>query len=305
MAFTLPPLPSSQKSATAALATNTTAAAALANIALVIPQTARPTATKGYQPLNKAGTNGIHDYSLAQATPLLFHYEDENDVNLESDITDHPVEDNSAVVDQIAIKPEVVTVKGFIGELNDVLPDFLQPLQDVVNNLVAVNSYEPALSISARQKLVLAQYAYQSAASLKNSAVSAWSSITQGDGNELAEGSGAFTVGATRVQSLQQKMFQQFYGYWNSRTLFNVQTPWAIFTNMAIKSVRANQGSDTRMISSFDVTFKKIRTARTKVTTTDTISVGRTATQSSSLVPLGTSSGVPGSSLGSNITAVV
>ena len=41
----------------------------------------------------------------------------EDEVNLESDITDHYVEDNTAVQDQVSLKPEEVTVHGLVGEL--------------------------------------------------------------------------------------------------------------------------------------------------------------------------------------------
>lgn len=286
------------------LATGVTAATALSNIALVIPQSSNPSTTKGYQPLKPQGTNGITDNALPLSDALIFHFEDNNNVNLKSDITDHYVEDNSSVVDQIAVKPEMVTVKGFIGELNNVKPAVVQALQDVANNLVLVNSYAPAMSVTALQRIAQADFAYQSAKSIANSAVSAWSSITQGSGSQVAAGSGVFTVGSSRIQNLQQKMFQQFYGYWRNRTLFNVQTPWAVFTNMAIDEVVANQDGDTRVISSFDVTFKKIRTATTRTTRTTTLGSGRNALQSAALAALGSSSGVPGSSLGSSLAGV-
>lgn len=276
------------------------AAASLASLALVIPMTDDPSMTVGYQPLNALDSDGDVTPGLPLPTALLFHYEGENNVSLESDITDHFVEDNSSVVDQIGLKPEIVTVTGFIGELNDVLPKPLKILQTIANNLLLVNSYQPQLSITALNALNQATLIYDSAISIKNSAVSAWSSITGETGEELSSGTGVFQAGA--VQSKQQLMFQQFYGYWTNRVLFNVQTPWAVFTKMAIKNVRAVQDAETRMITSFEVTFKKIRVASTTVEGLTSLAVGRAATQAAVLTTLGTSSGIPGISLGAGLS---
>src|SRR6185312_8744514 len=96
------------------LASITTAATALSNLILVNPQK-----TIGYQPQNAPSNNG----QTAQLGPsLLFHYEGEQTASLESDITDHYIENNTAIQDQIALKPVIITTHGFIGELNDIPP---------------------------------------------------------------------------------------------------------------------------------------------------------------------------------------
>lgn len=285
------------------LVTNATAASSvLSSLALVIPLSSNPGATKGYQPLSPLDSNGKIDPTLTQPTALLFHYEGDNSVGLKSDITDHFVEDNTAVEDQIALRPEIVSVTGFIGELNNVLPTALQVLQNIANNLLLVESYQPALTVTALVKLNQAKLLYDSAKSVANSAVAAWSSLAS-SADQIGT-TGTFTVGSSAfLQNKQQAMFQQLYGYWYNRVLFNVQTPWAIFTNMAIDSMDPTQDETTRMITSFKINFKKIRTASSQTTSTN-LSAGRTQTQSSSLVNLGTTSGIAGSSLGSGIAAI-
>lgn len=301
-----------------------TAAQSLASLALAIPISSQPGATKGYQPIgNLPSTSAVSgDSSLLNLassaissllsftslpTPLIFHYEGENTGTFESDITDHYVEDNTTIVDQVGIRPEQITVSGFIGELNNVLPAALQALQTIANNLLVVDAYQPQVGITAQQQLNQATLLYESANSIANSAVAAWGSIATafGAGSEVVTNSGTFTVGSSIVQDLQQTMFQQFYGYWYNRTLFNIQTPWAIFTNMVIKTLRPVQDAETRMITNFEVTFKKIRTAQSLVTgPSSLISVGRANTQSADSVQNGITSGVPGSDLGSSLTAV-
>lgn len=248
----------------------------LYNLALVIPGQNR-----GYQPTNPAWSQA--------PPPLLFHYEGENIAELVSDITDHFVEDNTAIQDQIALRPEMVQVHGFIGELNDISPLPLSPLVQSVGELGLVSGFLPEISISAQHALNLAQQAYQSAANSVNSAVSAWSSLLSGP---ATVGSSGITPGA-QGQNKQQVMFQQFYGYWRSRSLFTVQTPWAIYDNMAIQSLRAVQDESTRMITDFHVIFKKIRFASLNQTPNLALA-GRASDQAASLLDQGTVNPGPG-----------
>ena len=252
----------------------------LSNVALVIPGK-----NQGYQPFNPAWKD----------TPpaLLFHYEDENRVELQSDITDHFVENNTAIQDQISLKPERVTVRGFIGELNDIPPKSVLSVFKTVAKLPIITDLSPKTSISAQLAYNQAFQAYQTAASLKNSAVSAWSSINGNNGvnaigsNGLGTSFDPTTGRVSNNQTKQQVMFQQFYGYWSTRTLFTVQTPWAIFQNMAIETVRGLQDRETRMISDFTVTFKMIRFAEISSDGAKAFS-GRAQYQAAPLVDQGT-----------------
>lgn len=70
----------------------------------------------------------------------------------------------------------------------------------------------------------------------------------------------------------QSSAFLYFYSLWRGRQLFSVETPWGIWTNMAILSIRAEQGQDSRYASDFTVVFKKIRIAETV-----TVQVGQLA----------------------------
>ncbi len=284
---------------TGQIAAGTNAALALSSLVLVTPTTTTPSATKGYQPLN-APTQAGQNTSQALPPALLFHYEGENSVTCESDITDHYVEQNYAVQDQIALRPEIVSTSGFIGELNDVVPAALQFLQAIPQTLTAIGAYAPGLSSTAQLAYNKAVLAYQFANNAASTAISAWSSISggTGSGTEIGNGSGVFEAGANIIQNKQQQMFNAFYGYWFNRNLFNVQTPWAIFTNMAIKSLKPIQDADTRMITNFEVTFKKIRVATTQTTsaslTSTTQQDGRAAAQNAIPINQGTSSGTPG-----------
>lgn len=284
-----------------ALAPITTAATALSNLVLVSPQS-----TVGYQPLNPPNADGTPS-TAAQPPAILFHYEGEQTVQIESDITDHYIEDNSAVQDQIALKPEIITTHGFIGELNDVVPDLLKPLKFAADKLTTIGAYTPQLTETALIAYSEAFFLYQVAANALNSAVSAWSSI----GNLITGSDGQSVVGAdgltvASAQNKQQTAFQQFYGYWRSRTLFTVQTPWAVFQNMAIKSLRAIQDAETRTITDFEVSFKMIRKASTASSPGGILTsfLGRSSTQASGETDLGTSSPPSSISLSSGLSGM-
>ena len=53
---------------------------------------------------------------------FVFDIPDEAKVTLSADITDHWVEDNTTVNDQIAIKPDMIALSGFVGELPYIFP---------------------------------------------------------------------------------------------------------------------------------------------------------------------------------------
>lgn len=242
----------------AALSQATNLIGSLSNLLLASPQK-----TQGYQPQSAPSATGQLS-TLNQPPSILFHYEGEQTVSLTSDITDHFIEDNTALQDQIALKPVIVTTHGFIGELNNVPPPALALLQQAANTLTTIGSYTPVLSVTAQLAYDTAFAAYQLAASAVNSSISAVSSIG-GTGGESVIGSIGTNVQKASSQNRQQTYFQLFYGYWQTRTLFTVQTPWAIFQNMAIQSCRPIQDAETRMITDFEVTFKMINVASTQI----------------------------------------
>lgn len=279
----------------------TTTATALANLILVTPQ-----ATVGYQPQNPPNTDGSP--STAQQPPaFLFNFEGEQSVQCDSDITDHYIEDNTALQDQIAIKPAIVRTHGFIGELNDVAPSALAQVKSLANKLVIVGAYTPNLSVSALLAYNNAFEAYQIAENAINTGISAWSSINGASGGESVISGQALAVPVqlSPNQNKQQQAFQQLYGYWATRTLFTVQTPWAVFQNMAIMSMRPIQDADDAYITTFEMAFKQMRFAGTAITsgTIGLTQQGRAALQSMPVSNLGTSTPIPSTSLSSSLSS--
>lgn len=238
----------------------TSQALALGGLMLVSPQR-----TVGMQAQNKPSWR--RDTSPLPPA-LLFNYEGENRATLTSDVTDHYIENNTSIQDQVALRPIEITTQGFIGELNDVAPVGVAEIKEAAERLTAISAYEPVISLTATRAYAAALAAYQTGASLANSAVAAWSTINGGADQGVINGSGlegGLALGAeiptVSTQTKQQIYFQQFYGYWKARKLFTIQTPWAVFQDMVIMRLTATQSPETDVISDFEVTFKQMRFA--------------------------------------------
>jgi hypothetical protein len=207
----------------------------LSNLILVNPQT-----NIGYYQQSAPVPAGV-DQPDQNVSGFLFDYEGENSIQLEADITDHFVENNSTISDQISIRPEVVTVQGFVGEVNDIFPAVDTLLNVAKSKLTTLSAYAPEASTSALVAINTAILAYQVAAKAVGSAQQSIATLTGG-----------------KVQNKQQLAFNKFYQAFQNRVLFTIQTPWVILNNMAIRSLRAIQSADTRMITDFEIQFKKI-----------------------------------------------
>lgn len=274
-----------------ALSPAMTAAATLSNLILVSPQR-----EVGYQPQDDDG--------FAEGDPILFHHEGEQSAILESDITDHYIEDNTAINDQIALRPESITVHGVVGEINNVTPEKLRILKVAAEKLSVISAYTPALSATAIAVYNQAEQVYNTALTVKKSGVAAWQSLNKtGTLNEISS-NGLRDDEPSESQTIQQVYFQQFYGHWRNRKLFTVQTPWAIFNNMAIKSLRAIQSQDSLVITDFEITFKMIRIAKTTndgVLYSENSAAGRSGNQKSGAVNMGAQTPTPSISMSSAV----
>jgi hypothetical protein len=232
-----------------------------------------PQNTIGYQPQNNPSY--LVDTSAALPPALIFNYEGEQKVSLTADITDHYIEDNTAIQDQIAIKPTIITTHGFVGELNDIFPGFPQTLNQLQSKLVTISSYTPALSLTALIALATAQQAYQVVSQAAKAVVSGLASINGTGQQSVINGAGISNGNSSVVnqatQTQQQLYFTQFYSYFINQALFTVQTPWAVFQDMAIMSLTAIQDADTNVITDFEIQFKQIRYASSLVDTSNII----------------------------------
>ena len=272
---------------------------AFSNLLLVSPQS-----TVGYQPQNPLGLDGNPLPFPSVLPKFVFHYEGEQSTTIESEITDHFIETNSSIQDHIALKPIMITTKGYIGELNNVPPFLLAIAQGIATRLTALTAYAPKQTIAAETAYAAAFFAYQTAANAVHTAISAVASLanlaTGQSGITTIEGAGTIKIATN--QNKQQNAFQLFYGYWSTRQLFTVQTPWAVFQNCAILRMRAVQEEDTRVISGFEMTFKQMRFTNTILHLKSQVD-GRAVAAAAAIADFGVSQPAPAQSVTEGVTS--
>jgi hypothetical protein len=194
---------------------------------------------------------------------FVFDINSEDAIDLQADITDNYVEDNTAIQDQIALKPEVVTVRGLVGELAqteqqvDVIAKELAALpanEDLAPEYTDIQIKEFGKEKQVEEKQIEAKTDTQS--------LDAY-----------------FTARTPITNSKQKKAFNYFYQLWKGRQLFTVDTPWGFFTDMTIQNLRVSQDESSELFSSFTISFKKMRFAQ-EVTISRGQLAGRCAQQS-------------------------
>lgn len=178
---------------------------------------------------------------------FVFDIADEGRITLDSEITDHYVEDGTAVQDHIALKPEEVTLRGYVGEYRYIKTGKESLLQNVTKKLTTIASYLPPIS----------KFAQNTYSSIKTSTSILSTSVDIG--LDLFKTYRNINI----PQDKQSEAFIYFEALRNSRSLVTIQTPYRYYTDMAIKTIKAVQDGRTRDESSFEVTFKKIRIAKT------------------------------------------
>lgn len=220
------------------------------------------------------GTAGIAGF--------VFDVSKETTVELDSSITDHYIETGTTVQDHIALAPERVTVSGFQGEYKNLVANTKGILQNITEKLITISSYLPALN---------------SAADSVYNAISGnnFSDMSVGDLVSLGADVGSDLFKAYRdiniPQNSQQEAFIYFEALRNARQTFTIETPFRYYTNMAIESIKAIQDSTTVDMSSFEITFKRIRYVSTKVTTLSEVAQGRLKNQLAQTIDKGVSKG--------------
>lgn len=195
---------------------------------------------------------------------FLFDIQVEDAADIQSDITDHYVEDNVALQDQIALRPEMVTVRGLIGELvqaSEQVDTITEQIDALPINEQLVPEYTLEQEVEFDQE--------------EQDATEATDALTDNVSLE-----GYFAARNPNSGNKQSQAFAYFYGLWKGRQLFTVDTPWGFFTDMAILSLRASQDASTKYVSDFTITFKKIRFAKEVVVSSGQLA-GRCAQQSS------------------------
>lgn len=203
--------------------------------------------------LNLAQTSSTALVSFTGTTGIagfIFDIREDEEVSLESDITDHYTESNNPVQDNIVNRPIKVTLRGVVGEYvynppvsQSTWDKAIGKLRNVTEKLTIIGSYIPPMSDFSTQVF-----------NELNVKKLSWDSVWN-------LGSAAFDLyhNVNVPQSRQSSAFLFFESLWQSKQTFSIQTPYRYYPNMAIESIKAVQSNETRDNTEFEITFKQIR----------------------------------------------
>ena len=219
---------------------------------------------------------------------FLFDVAQDDEINLNSEITDHYVEDNSAIQDNWAIRPEEITLTGLVAELTDAPKP---------NNAAAAPPAALPLNIQMIPRLSMG--GMQRAAAVPPAPPAAASLYDYFTGRENFA-----TAGIPPMIQRQARAFGYFYDLWKGQQVCSVETAFGTMTNMAILRLRAVQERTSKHLSEITVTFKKIRTVATINVQAGQVA-GRAANQGASATNQGNVGLTPAKDKGSSILATL
>jgi hypothetical protein len=174
-------------------------------------------------------------------------------IALKAQITDHYIEDNTAMQDHIAIEPAKYTLTGVVCELVFQQTPQEQLIRSFITRLASLGILTPAQDATALEYLAaydILQSAIYSAAKSAESIAPLLGVNTFGQGSK------------------QKTAFAFLERLFNGRATMTVSTPWNIYKSMAIESIDVTQDDTSRHQTVFDITFKEIRVTSTPSTST-------------------------------------
>jgi hypothetical protein len=208
---------------------------------------------------------------------FLFHIIDSQSVTMSSKITDNTVSAGLVVQDHIEPQPETVTIKGYVAEIFDAPPsDVMGYVEPYMRVLDPVAAYIPQVANTARRLYNEAERIERAAAKVTEQAGSLYKFFNskwggtekmqkkiknQENQNELSESGFDPKKDSMGLRDgLQTEAFAYFRLLWSNRLLVTIETPWGVYKNMAIQSIKVTQdGTTGRFSTLFDMIFKHIR----------------------------------------------
>ena len=197
-----------------------------------------------------------------------------NDDTMESDtdITDHYVEDNTAVQDHVAFKPQSYTLRGFIGEKvftplapYDYSPPPLQTMEKLTTGANFLRGLSPTLSNYMEVAVGVYRYAEASYNRYYNGVKNIVDFFSK---NKTGQAIDATAKYEQIPNSKQMKAYKDLRTLQLNRTLMTIESPFDKFENFLIESVKINQGN-TIWQSELTVTLKEYRAVSTLTTKVD------------------------------------
>lgn len=192
-------------------------------------------------------------------------------LDLEADITDHYVEDNSTVQDHMAIKPIRYTVRGIIGEkvFTPLEPYEYQVPSKNISKLATATNLLSTLSptLSSYMQTAVAAYNYV------EDSYKRYAGTISNIKDFFSKNKTGRTINATSTNdvikdSKQERALNEILIFQQKRTLVDIDSPYGYFSNFLIESAYIEQ-TDTIWKSELVVNLKEYRSVETLLTDID------------------------------------
>ena len=219
--------------------------------------------------------NAIYNYVLKTKASVgiggfKLDYTGEQAVALEAEITDHFVEDNTAVQDHVALKPLRFTVRGMVSELTIEAPagikGLLSSMQSGLSQVQAyIGKYTPGMVQTMQKAITQAQ------------------NVTNEVSQDLSKAQNIIAMfpGVSVPTSFQETAFNKLFAAYLSRIPIQVDTPYGTLINMMIERITISQPDSTTGWSDILVTVKQMRFVSISTVPDDGSMAGRLQAQAS------------------------
>lgn len=202
---------------------------------------------------------------------------DVESTSLEADITDHFVEDNTAIQDHIINKPKVVTINGLIGEFI-ITTEEESPAIRSSNRLQTVDLYEPQYTDGVKQSQRGIEGDYQG-----NRDTPAEQQVNQDNAYSQIQ--------TAIIGTGQEKAYNFLKALRDNKLLTNVLTRYEYMQNMVIQSLAFSNRRNSLDVSEVAITLKQIRFANVASTQVDAQALARADAQRRAIQDNGKQSG--------------
>ncbi len=174
---------------------------------------------------------------------------EEDNLTLQSQITDNYIENNTAIHDNIALAPITITLKGLVGEVVFQSPkSTLDTLNKATNKIGEKLSPLTALLPPVDNITQLAKNAVQ----YVEASVNRYQKIIEQ------------IRGKKPTETTQQYVAGNLKKLWQSRTACEILSPYGLYKNMYIQSVYLIQGN-TKTVSNLTVMLKQLNFAEQQI----------------------------------------
>lgn len=210
----------------------------------------------------------------------VFDIEGETNASISAEITDHYVEDNTAIQDHIAIRPLKIHLRGYVGELTyKQTAGFSAVINAIQSRLTSVPAYLGPLTPGGIKNV---QRALTKVTSVINQANQIYNKTKNIYG---------FFANSNPHPTKQEKAFSHFMASMNSRTAMVITTPYGTFDNMIIENVAMIQDESTKSWSDISIILKQLNVIPIHPASADK-NITRNASQKSSRFKKGITKGL-------------